>query len=133
MGAEPTGRPSVLPSEERRARASLVRRDMRLRSISATGPNAKQSILLFIVSSKRYRSFVVWIFTPFFRQVPMIVMISVRLLLRRDASEPIRVSPRFMREMVRPSFLLFAKVSLLLYYEFYFLSSYCQLGQVIVN
>ena len=55
----PVGRPSTTPSDLRRASASFVRRDMRLRSISANSPKAKQRILLFIESSNRYRSFTV--------------------------------------------------------------------------
>lgn len=105
LGDDPFGRPSMIPSAFRKANASFVLNEIRFRSISATNPKAKQRILLFIESSKRYFSLTVYMFIPFFRQVPIIVIMSVRFLLRRDTSETMRVSPFFICEMVRPSFL----------------------------
>ncbi len=48
----PLRRPSTTPSERRRAKASLVRREIRLRSISATSPKAKHRTLLLMLLSK---------------------------------------------------------------------------------
>ena len=48
-----------MPSALRSASASRVRMEIRLRSISATSPNAKHSTLLLIESSKEYFSLVV--------------------------------------------------------------------------
>lgn len=42
---------------------------------------------------------------PFFRQFPIMVIMSVRLRLNLETSETIRVSPFFIFEMVRPSLL----------------------------
>lgn len=44
--------PERQPSARRAARASFVRIEIRLRSISATSPKAKQSTLLLMLSSK---------------------------------------------------------------------------------
>jgi len=77
--------------------------EIRLRSISATSPNAKQSTLLLIVSSKEYFSLVVYRLIPRLRHLPMIPMMSVSVRLRRDISVTISVSPLFMRFSNRPS------------------------------
>lgn len=52
-------RPRTTPSAFRRASASLVRIEIRLRSISATKPKAKQSTLLLMELSNEYPSLVV--------------------------------------------------------------------------
>lgn len=59
-----------MPSARRSASASRVRMEIRLRSISATSPNAKQSTLLLIVSSKEYFSLVVYRLIPRLRHLP---------------------------------------------------------------
>ena len=51
--------PSRTPSARFRARASFVRIEIRLRSISATRPNAKHNTLLLMELSNVYRSLVV--------------------------------------------------------------------------
>ena len=51
--------PSRTPSARFKARASFVRIEIRLRSISATRPNAKHNTLLLMELSNVYRSLVV--------------------------------------------------------------------------
>ena len=42
---------------------------------------------------------------PFLRHLPIIVMMSVSVLLNRDTSDTINVSPFFIFAIVRPNFL----------------------------
>ena len=103
-GQLPYGRPSFFPSAFLTARASLVRMDIRLRSISATSPNANPRILLFRLFSKVYPSFVLWRTILRWIQVLMIFMMSINVLLNRETSVTIRQSPSCKDSRRSPSF-----------------------------
>ncbi len=96
-------RPRTVPSASRRAKASLVHMEIRLRSSSATRPKAKHSTLLLMESSKQYLSFVVYRLMPLPRHLPMMAIRSVSVRLRREISVTMMVSPRFMRRSSPPS------------------------------
>lgn len=103
-GLLPIGRPNFLPSALRTARASLVRMEIRLRSISATKPNANPNILLFRLFSNVYPSFVLCKMILRYMHVLMIFIISISVLLSLETSVTIRQSPSCRELRISPNF-----------------------------